>query len=521
MRVLITLLIIAFSVNIISCGKKAVSEKEPNNAFASATAIETGKNIEGYMNSSDDRDVYFLPIETEGILDISLSGLKGINLAIQIWKGGEQPEMLKSIDDARKSSPERLVNLHVKKGNWYIVILHGERDRKKINREIPYTFRVNLRDFIEEESEPNDVHSDATEIFFDREISGYYSPAYNRKKQTRENTYREEDWFTFKAEISGETPLVIDINLTEVPGINSFLEIYGPDMTLIARSDENPAGFPEKLKGIGLKSSGKYYILVASSSFQASHEMPYTLKITGSPHDPGMELEPNDTIDTAGIIKQNITAASINRERDIDFFKYENNDITSLYRIEVAGKSGEGDVYLKIFDENKKEIIRIDNKTGEGMEMHPNLHLQIPFYCGVYWKTVKPGHDDTYTLTIENLKNYKNMEVEPNNTTKTATSILGDTATGYISSRDDKDYFLVTTGDGSRKRLKFLLKGIEGGQLKISVTDPMGYALKTVDLQGEEEKEIIETIDRKGFIIINPVRGSFENPYQIQITEAH
>ncbi len=520
MRFLYSFLLLFFFLStlfITGCGKKPLTEKEPNNAFASATAIELGKTVQGYMDSSDDRDAYMLSLQTEGVLDVSLSGLKGINLAIQVWKGGPEPEMVKIIDDARKSSPEKLANLHVTAGPWYIVILHGERDRKKSNKEIPYKFTASMRDFISEESEPNDSHAEATLILFDHEINGYFSPSYNRKNQQKENTYREEDWFVFNAEIIGESPLMVDVTLTEVPGVNSLLEIYGPDMNLISRSDENPAGGPEMLKSIGLKNAGKYYILVTAHSFQSNHDMPYSLKVTGNPHVPGTELEPNDSPDSAMIVKDATVTAAINRESDIDYFLYEKTDITSLYRIEVSTPSGQGDVYLKILDRNRNEIVRIDNETGEGKEVHPNLHLQVPFYCGVYWKNAASGENRTYTLTIENLKNYKNMEIEPNNSIETATPVTGDIATGYISSRDDKDFFLLKTKGGKRKRLKFLIKGVEGGELKAGITDPMGYALKTVTIQGNEEQEVIETIDRRGYVIISPVRGTFETPYSIQI----
>lgn len=519
MRSLKIILLLSFIFFLSGCSKKIIEEKEPNNSFAHATSVTTEKTIEGYMNTTEDRDVYSLTVTDPGILDISLSGLKGINLAVQVWHGKEEPVIIKTIDDSRKSSPERMVNLKVDTGSWYIVILHGERDRKRSNIKIPYSLKLSIRDFIDEEIEPNDFHTEATEITFDREVSGYFSPAYNRKKKNGDNPLREEDWFVLTTEESLETPLVVDIQLTEVNGINSFLELYDTSMNLIAKIDQNPAGFPEILKGIGLKEPGKYYLLVSTKTFQSSSELPYTLKVSGVPYDPSAELEPNDSIEKAGSIIDSTVKGSVNHEGDIDFFKYNKSDVTSLYRIEVTNESHQGEVYLKIFNKDKKEVIRIDNKSGDGMEIHPDLHIAAPFYCGIYWKKAAKDGSGNYTFSIENIKDYKNMEIEPNNRIEDASIVSGDTATGYISTRDDKDYFLVKTKNDRRSRFKFLVKGVAQGEIKIDITDPMGYTLKSIKVSGDEEKEVLETIDKKGYIVITPLRENYDSPYTIYITE--
>jgi len=519
MRFLKTVLLLSFIFYLSGCSKKVIEEKEPNNSFSHATSVTTEKIINGYMNTTEDRDIYLLSVENPGILDISLSGLKGINLAVQVWNGTEEPVMVKTIDDSRKSSPERMVNLKVYPGSWYIVILHGERDRKRSNAEIPYSLMLSVRDFIDEEIEPNDFHTEATEITFDSEVSGYFSPAYNRKKKSGDNPLREEDWFFITIDESIKTPLVVDVQLTEVNGINSFLELYDSSMNLIAKIDQNPAGFPESLRGIGLKEPGKYYLLVSTKTFQSSSELPYTLKVSAVPYDPSAELEPNDSIEQAGIITDSTVKGSINREGDIDFFKYDKSDVTSLYRIEVSSESRQGEVYLKILDKDKKEVLRIDNKSGDGMEIHPNLHITAPFYCGIYWKKAGKEGSETYTLSIENIKNYKSMEIEPNNRIEDASIVSGDVATGYISTRDDKDYFLIKTNNNRRSRFKFLVKGVAQGEIKIDITDPMGYTLKSMKVSGDEEKQILETIDKKGYMIITPLRENYDSPYTIYITE--
>ncbi len=68
------------------------------------------------MGSPNDRDFYVIHVKERKIADIQLSGVKGINLAVKIWKGGDDPSLIKWIDDNRKSSPERFANLSVTPG---------------------------------------------------------------------------------------------------------------------------------------------------------------------------------------------------------------------------------------------------------------------------------------------------------------------------------------------------------------------------------------------------------------------
>jgi hypothetical protein len=152
-----------------ACRKETLFEKEGNNSFATANPIELQKDISGYLQDMDDRDYYSFNVPHRMVLDISVSGIKGINHSIKVWKGGEQPLLIKLIDDNRKSSPERMVNLTADPGQYFISIQHGDGDRRVGDAESPYTLHISYRDFLGEEAEPNDTALQATPILFGQE----------------------------------------------------------------------------------------------------------------------------------------------------------------------------------------------------------------------------------------------------------------------------------------------------------------------------------------------------------------
>ena len=88
-----------------SCGKDYVLEKEPNNTFANANPAHLKGSIRGFIDTAIDRYIYFLRVDRAGCIDLHLSGIKGVNLAVKVWRAGADggaPVLIKVIDDSRK-----------------------------------------------------------------------------------------------------------------------------------------------------------------------------------------------------------------------------------------------------------------------------------------------------------------------------------------------------------------------------------------------------------------------------------
>ncbi|MCL1833305.1 MAG: hypothetical protein FWG49_02265, partial [Leptospirales bacterium] len=243
-----SILLIIFVILFTSCNKIKIYETEPNNTFETANKIEIGREIAGYLDSENDIDNFLLDINEIQILRIDLSGVKGVNHAINIYKKEAGVfKLIKVIDDNRKSAPETFANLYASPGQYIFSIVHGDRDPKKGNNENPYILKITSRPYSNEEQEPNDTPHSANEIFFDLPITGYFSPGRNplnkKDKDSKDSAgdMVETDWFKFNVS-HGNTPALIDVTLSGVHGIDSVISIFNSSLDEIVTVDNAGSG---------------------------------------------------------------------------------------------------------------------------------------------------------------------------------------------------------------------------------------------------------------------------------------
>ena len=123
--------------------------------------------------------------------------------------------------------------------------------------------------------------------------------------------------------------------------------------------------------------------------------------------------------------------------------------------------------------------------------------------------------ENSYELSVEPLENIRNLEVEPNDSKEEATMATDNEIRGYISKAKDKDYFYLKYS--KRVNLDFSVKGVRDGVIKVSVTDPLGYVLKSRTVRGDALETLSEMIDGGGYLIIEAVETNFDNPYEIEV----
>jgi hypothetical protein len=509
-------IIIALLMSVSSCTKKGRPEKEPNNTFSTANEIVQDERFIGYMGSPNDRDFYALECKQAGIMDIQLSGVKGINIAFKIWKGLENPKLIKWVDDSRKSSSERFANLSVAPGAYYIEIFQSDRDAKKSDRENLYELIIKSRDAISEESEPNDSIENADAIQPDKEITGFFSPAYNRLNNDKDNLHREEDWYVMDVTLQSDAPLLLNISITGVSGVNSILSLLDPEGNEIAASDNGGVGEPETIIGAGIKKSGGYYIMVTSKGYTSNHEEPYTLKASLSERDSGAEMEPNNDFEESNSIVGNVIRGKITSKEDKDVFLYQANSGPSVYRIELRPPE-DMDAMLTLYSGDREPIIDISGGKGR-RDVYPDFFTERDFYIAVTAKSGDKPSSGEYHLSVTPLKNIDGMEREPNNDMSQANRINNKTISGFTSYKGDKDYFLLTYD--SRTRESFEVRGAKVGAIRVSVTDPLGYITKGIDVKGERRVMFSEMIDKKGYVIVESVSEDYDNSYIINLRGA-
>ena len=508
-----SIVLIIFVICFNGCNKTKIHETEPNNTFESANRIEMNKEIIGFLDSEKDIDNFLLDVNEPQILRVHLGGVKGVNHAINIYKKENNSfKLIKIIDDNRKSAPEIFANLYAS-GQYIFSISYGDRDAQKGNDENSYTLKITSRPCINEEREPNDNPYTAGEINFDNPLTGYFSPGKNSLNKDEKNSMVENDFYKFNVALADNPPILIDVSLSGVSGIDSCLAILNSSLEEIVFVDNAGMGEGEYITDFGLKETGTYYIKVFAKNFSFNNDTPYELKIYSKPYDADYELEPNNSFEQANEISDNSIRGKVSSISDIDSFKFTSPNISKYYRLNCELSEGFFPS-LNVYDNNKNKLFEINN-YGSDQDAIPPFFVKDSVYISVSASKMPPDQSN-YKLTIEDYYPEGPMEIEPNNSKSTANPIT-ERMSGFINSKNDIDYYLFKCDD--RKKVKIKVKGIRNGKITFSTTDQMGFIIKTKDVNSDEEVSHIEVFDKKGFIIIGSVTPNYENPYTITIEE--
>jgi len=499
----------------LSCSKDIARESEPNGSFSAANPLRPNEVILGHLGTRNDQDFFRLEVAEPRIADIQLGPVKGINHSLRIWRGETSPVSVKLVDDMRKSSPERICNLYLEAGVYYITVGFGERDEPSPGLESGYELLVRDRAPGEsDEREPNDDRESAQRIEPGRDLSGFFSPAYNRQNAGGEFPLREEDWFACTPELKDGRPAVIDLELSAVAGINPVLYLYNPSLELITAADAGSVNEGESIRDIGISTPGTYYIMVASKSFESNHELPYRLSISMKELDVSSELEPNNAPERANAMAADKINGKAWPEGDRDYFLYRGKGGPELYRVEAIPPGGL-DLMLSLLDGQGNRIFEIDNGERGEPEVMPDAPFSGEFYSVVSSKRGQADRDNNYRLSVTRLPRGEAYELEPNDSRERATKLGGGLIKGYISKKKDTDYYCVERA--RRERLRFSIKGINRASLRFSVTDPSGYVIAGREVKGNRIGTISEIIDGRAYVVVEAMAENYDEPYVLTV----
>ncbi len=498
------------------CSKTTTIEHEPNNNMSTAHTISAGKDMFGHLGTADDVDFYKIFISSPSILDIRLSEVRGVNHSITIWSDNGTKRIL-HVDDARKSSPERACNVHFSGGYLFISIQHGDKDAPAANIENAYTLNIDVRNINpREEIEPNDTSQNATLIGPDDEITGYFSPAFNRSDDDKGSIAREEDWFGIDVEFPQSMPRLLDIDLSPVDEIDSEIRLLSPAMKEILTLNGKGPGKGETVQGIGITEPGKYFLVISSVNFASNCEKPYTLSLKTRAFDFHSETEPNDTPEQAQIIQAEEINGSFTSRDDRDWYLLKKEKEPHLARIEVSGTT-ETNIAFNVYDASFKKVFEVHASPTDRRGIIPNLGYDGDLYIEILPRGIIAAAGPHYKLAIATRPFSEGFEYETNDTLKTANTIHENTITGYTSKKGDVDYYLLELP--SRAHKKISISAVSGSKLTVSITDPLGHIIRTVRVQGGSEKRLYEMLDKKGYIIVKSISENYSEPYVIRIEE--
>ncbi len=497
------------------CSRPSSREAEPNDTAPAAMELRAGAPVEGFLDRAGDVDFYRIAVPDPSVLDVQLSAVRGINHSLKIWNGATG-ELLKLVDDARKSSPERMCNFHFGGGYVLVSVQHGEKDAPAGNRDNSYQLKIDLRGAVAgTETEPNDAPEKATPVAVNSEVTGYYSPAYNRLTANEKNPGREEDWFRLDIQLQEGRPLLLDLELSPVPEIDPAMFLYGPGMREILSAGGKGAGQGATLKGTGITEPGTYHIMVAAANGISGCDIPYVLSIKTRDYDFSLEMEPNNDMLQSNVIQSEEVTGKISHAGDRDFFTVKSSGGMRVHRVELIPPP-DLDIAFNLYDGSKRRVFEV-NTAGKGeREVLPNACSKDDIFIEVLSRGA-PGEDAPYRLLVSSRDHVEGYEIEPNDDRKEATRVQGDTVTGHTTRKNDIDYYLLEYA--ARKKKRFTVNAATGSRLKVSVTDPLGYAVRSVTVTGGAETKFYEMIDRKGYLVVKSMGENYLEPYVITLKD--
>jgi hypothetical protein len=317
-------------------------EVEPNDEESQANPVALGAGVRGSLDGESDVDVFRVEVPGDGVLGAQLSGIEGVDLILELRD--KDGKVLAVSDRGPALTAEGIPNYAVGQGSYYLAVREFVRKRRKDapGREGPsptYELVVTFADEVPEgfEREPNESADGALEVLLGDEVQGYYG--WNR------------DVDMWKLSLEGfSTSYSLDLDLDGVPVVTPTLEILdGKGGRVLARS----AGQGDGLRVRNLvpeEGSAFYYARI--SGRRSNPLDPYRLRVSTRLLDPDEEVEPNDTPETAGPLRDDSRESEGSRRGyigpgDVDYYRLEAVGEPMLLSV-VVEPSGDVDVKLEV-----------------------------------------------------------------------------------------------------------------------------------------------------------------------------
>ncbi|MDH4128835.1 MAG: hypothetical protein OEV44_08790 [Spirochaetota bacterium] len=551
---LVIILVLSIYV-FIGCNKDQSVENEPNDTFKNANKIKLNSFVKGNFANLKDQDVYLLDLSKVSInnneaLSVSISKIKGFDVLLKIYFN---KKLIKIVDDYLKNEVEKVVNLALQKGIYYIIVAPGRFNKLPFNTKTHlyksikfptnnYTLEVSSRTVKNLELEPNDTPSDAIPIKINTPIIGYYSPFRNYMKHIKmekplfndpkldELKQFDFDWYSIIIPDAGSHNISVILDKTE--HIDSILGVYSDKRIILMNSKGFSEG--ESIFNLTIEGQKKYYIVVIPipHDYSATSENVYPYQLTVNKQlekNLITESENNNEVNKATLITGNEIHGLLSTKDDLDYYKIvlkpkesdkliqntpsdkiketiqtskndtkeqKTDDKTSNIRKSLSvSLSGipNVDLELRLID-SKGQLINIydNNKTGESEEINSydvTNMNEIILLVKGGKKNKGENIKDYYKLSVKINNHDSSHELEPNDIYPNIIDVNKEII-GYIN---PKSYTNRDFGDVDKYKIR--LK--QGKKYKLSVTGIKGVDIEVKLLYRSLLKELEIKGDKK------------------------
>ena len=415
-----------------------VREAEPNDHFTQATPIPGACKVVGTLASASDIDVFKLETSKPGqSLDLRVGGIRDIDFVLKVMDG-ERRE-LKRYDETSLGGDERALDVGLDPGAYYIEL--SNKNPKADNKTQEYSLDVQLGPAEGREREPDDRALEATPLKPGGVMRGHYFPSRNLLNEA--NAFQEEDWF--KVAIPQEGRWLLNVDVSEVPGVDPILEIYDLNSYMLKALDTTGPGGAESFKGFGVKGPAEFRLRLRSKSVNSANaEVPYQILSELLPYQGSYEFEPNDQRLDATPFEGESMQGTASPVGDADWYRITvPQDSRRILCVSLSGVIGM-DLRMTLADDLGNPLREIDDAGEEQPESLTGVGLTGgDAYLIVAEKTGKKAEPRrAYTLTRTLVEAQPGLEFELNDSSATAQALqLGSSVDGFIAPRGDVDCY--------------------------------------------------------------------------------
>ncbi len=455
---------------LVSCGNSIKEKEGENNTASGAGILKSGQTGTGDFtrNGKPDSDFWKIPAAQPSLLRGTLTGVKGVNSQIRLYRAGESSPF-KIIDDYQGSLGESFGPFIVEPP-YALAELRSPRGTSENLSPLPYEFSVSL--IVPSppvEREPNDSPEEAN-LFTGEFVIGYYSNVFvSDAGQSRVDV--EKDFY--RLELSEAKKYILGIELTGVGGIDPVLRVYNSDGALIRTIDERALGQGENINSFGFPGPGFVYLSVNTKDQKISMGEYYELRVRQSEYQSKYEFEPNDDPGDATPLTEEITEGEISDNLDNDYYIYQNPFEWPVHLNIAVTPDPDLDIVVSAFGKNFQD-------SGTGLEEGFSAAI-VPEGGTIVFSLSSSGGKKgakKYKISASTEQAVDFFENEPNDSRGNANGLRANTTiAGYINPNSDVDFFLLDIR--ARERYKLTLDAIDGCLSRVRITDKKGIAYET------------------------------------------
>lgn len=297
-------------------------EREPNNDAAVASALPPGHLARGSIDGEADVDVYRVAVAAPGQLKVSLSGIDGVDLALELRDAGGA--VLAKSDRGPALTTEGFPNFAVRRGDYVLVVKEFVKPRKKPKPAKPskkkgapppldagvdpnarvgaspiYELSVEVLDAPDlQELEPDDDAGGAVDLMLGDSVRGWLG--------------WNGDVDVWKVPLEGMAPqYALDLEVTGVDGVTLDVQVQDAGgATVIGRKGAKAGGVT--IRGVvpALGAGSAPFHLVRIAGDRSHPDSTYELRVTTRLLDTDEEAEPNDDAAAATPLRADVSITS-------------------------------------------------------------------------------------------------------------------------------------------------------------------------------------------------------------------